>query len=49
MALFVVRRGCGMPLVGDQDMVEEFAAHALEEEFGDCVDPLRLRPQPARG
>jgi hypothetical protein len=49
IALFVVRHGCGMPLVGDQDVVEEFAANALQEGFGDCVDPLRLRPQPARG
>jgi hypothetical protein len=38
-----------MPLIGDQDVVEEFAANALEEGFGDCVDPLRLRPQLARG
>jgi hypothetical protein len=38
-----------MPLAGDQDVVDEFAANAFEEGFGDCVDPLRLRPQLARG
>jgi acyl-coenzyme A synthetase/AMP-(fatty) acid ligase len=31
-----------MPLVGDQDVVDEFAANAFEEGFGDCVDPLAL-------
>jgi hypothetical protein len=41
------QHGCGMPLVGDEDSVEEFAADAADETFGDRVGPRR--PQPVSG
>ena len=31
--------GCGMPLVGDEDAVEELAADGADEAFDDCVGP----------
>jgi hypothetical protein len=38
LLLFVlVQDGCGMPLLNDQDAVEEFAADAAEEALGDRV------------
>ena len=45
--LVVTKHGRGVPLVDDQDAVEEFAAEAADEAFGDrvgagCHDPARL-------
>jgi hypothetical protein len=35
------QHGCGVPLVGDEDAAEEFAADAADEAFGDRVGPRR--------
>jgi hypothetical protein len=39
MMLVLRKHGCGVPLVDDQDAVEEFAAEAADEAFGNCVGP----------
>jgi hypothetical protein len=39
MVLVLARHGCGMPLVGDEDAVEELASDAADEAFGDGVGP----------
>jgi hypothetical protein len=42
VALILVEHGGGVPLVDDQGAVEEFAADAADEAFGDGVGPGRL-------
>jgi hypothetical protein len=43
VVLFVLgERCCGVPLIGDQDPVEEFAANGADEAFGDRVGPRCL-------
>jgi hypothetical protein len=39
VVLVLAEHGSGMPLVDDQDAVEEFAANAADEAFGDRVGP----------
>jgi hypothetical protein len=39
MVLVLAKHGCGMPLVGDEDAVEELASDAADEAFGDRVGP----------
>jgi hypothetical protein len=39
MMLVLTKHGRGLPLVDDQDAVEEFAAEAAGEAFGDRVGP----------
>ena len=39
MVLVLAKHGCGMPLVGDEDAVEELASDAADEAFGDGVGP----------
>jgi hypothetical protein len=39
MVLVLVQDGHGVPLVDDQDAVEEFATHAADEALGDRVGP----------
>jgi hypothetical protein len=39
MVLVLTKHGCGMPLVDDEDAVEQFAAEAADEAFGDRVGP----------
>jgi hypothetical protein len=41
MVLVLAKHGCGMPLVGDEDAVEELASDAADEAFGDGVGPRR--------
>src|SRR4029453_17441138 len=47
--LVLTKHGRGMPLVGDQDAVEQFAAEAADEAFGDRLGPRRpyRRPEDA--
>jgi hypothetical protein len=37
MVLVLAKHGCGVPQVDDEDAVEEFAADAADEAFGDRV------------
>jgi hypothetical protein len=46
VALVLAQHGCGVPLVDDQEAVEEFTANAADEMFGDRVSP---RCAPASG
>jgi hypothetical protein len=39
VVLVLTKHGCSMPLVDDQDAVEQFAAEAADEAFGDRVGP----------
>ena len=39
VVLVLAKRPCGMPLVDDEDAVEELAADASDEAFGDRVGP----------
>ena len=41
MVLVLAEHGGGVPLVDDQGAVEEFAADAADEAFGDRVGPRR--------
>jgi hypothetical protein len=41
VVLVLTKHGCSMPLVDDQDAVEQFAAEAADEAFGDRVGPRR--------
>jgi hypothetical protein len=41
VVLILTKRCCRMPLVDDQGAVEEFAANAADEAFGDRVGPRR--------
>jgi len=38
--LELAQHGCGVPLVDDQETVEEFAADGADEAFGDRVRPV---------
>ena len=39
VALVLAQHGCGVPLVDDQEAVEEFTANAADKTFGDRVSP----------
>jgi hypothetical protein len=39
VVLVLAEDGGGVPLVGDEDSVEEFAADGADEAFGDRVGP----------
>jgi hypothetical protein len=39
VVLVLTKHGCSMPLVDDQDAVEQFAAEAADEAFGDWTVP----------
>ncbi len=41
MVFVLAEHGCGVSLVDDQDAVEQFAADAADEAFGDGVGPRR--------
>ena len=41
LALELAEHGCGVPLVDDQEAVEEFAADGADEAFGDRVGQRR--------
>ena len=43
MAFVLVRTGCGVSLVDDQDAVEEYAADGFDEAFGDRIGSRRPR------
>ena len=46
VVLVVTKHGRGVPLVDDQDAVEELAAEAADEAFGDRVGPWRPHRRP---
>jgi hypothetical protein len=45
MAFVLAQHGCGVPLVDDQEAVEEFAADVADETFGDRVGPRVWVPE----
>jgi hypothetical protein len=44
MPQVLAKHCCGMPLVDDQDSIEQFTADGADEAFGDGVVPSRRLP-----